>query len=656
MRKIVRNELSPEEFVLIEASSGEEALRILSSVPDIKLMTLDVEMPGVSGFKTLEKYYSPSITKDFVKFNNHNLPIILVTSNDNAKDRKKAFDFGIADFVAKPFAKGELLLAVNRILKPEDVLKGLSVLVVDDCNTTRKIIVSCLTRLGVQTHEAHDGVDAFQFLKEQKQDIDLVVTDLYMKEMNGDKLCNKIKNDPNLKNLPVIFLSANMNNSRTLDLFKLGAADYLRKPFIKEELSARLFVHLERLKLNKLQKENIHNVKSLYKLKDEFLSVCSHDLRSPLNGILGSTELLLEEDGIIEEHKNMIVDIQSSGQYLLELINDLLDLGSAEATGSKMEYSPLNIAHIMDSCITTLYHTAKPKRIKLILNNQSGTVAVSGNENALLRIFNNLLSNAIKFSHRGGEVKVEISKPGNGSAIVAISDSGIGIPECGIDVLFDRFSRSSQTGTAGEKGTGLGLSITKELVEAHHGSINVVSTEGEGSVFTISLPLLPDSDLESDSKRISSETAEQFDRVDIGPQRILLAEDNEINIKIAVKVIEKLGHTVAVARNGREALELYEQSLVSGNFDLIFMDMQLPIMDGIEASKAIRRCEETHNYRNPQYSSNLPIIAITANVGIKYREMCEAAGMNCYITKPIKKEVIRKTIIEYGAPKISELV
>ena len=367
-------------------------------------------------------------------------------------------------------------------------LEDLQILVVEDSDSARDHIVSSLKELHVGIWEADDGVTALERIRQNPDKIDLVISDLHMAQMSGDELCRKIRTELMLKTLPVIILSADIDKKTTIELFKAGATDYLYKPFIREELVARIHAHLKQEKMKKVLKKNIIELQALDKMKDDFLAVCSHDLRSPLSGIMGYTELLMLE---IEnkDHLEMLKDILSSGEDLLLLINNILDLSRAEAERQEMGMAETEPAEIISACIHSLEPAASLKHISLTMVNKIGKTQIMGNKSALSRIFNNLITNAIKFTPKGGQVSVTLKLQDDGTLAISVMDNGIGIPQNKIHDLFTRYSRVSRKGTAGEKSTGLGLSIAKELVQHHNGTLTVKSREGKGSIFKVSFPI-----------------------------------------------------------------------------------------------------------------------------------------------------------------------
>jgi CheY-like chemotaxis protein len=252
-RRIIGEEFLSSGFEVINAETVEKALNILVSVPDISLITTGVALDGGDGFEFIRNLQSPEMKKQLKPMGNDEVPVILVTSNDTDKDRLKGYQVGASDFIQKPWSQGHLLAHVESVLGQDDELAGLSVLVADDSPTARTFISNCISRLGVTIHEANDGDQALEFLK--NHEVDLVVTDLNMPNMGGDTLCLKIRGELGLKDLPVIFLSGNEDRETIISLFKMGATDYLKKPFLQEELMARLRVHLEREKLMQALRE-----------------------------------------------------------------------------------------------------------------------------------------------------------------------------------------------------------------------------------------------------------------------------------------------------------------------------------------------------------------------------------------------------------------
>lgn len=246
-RRLIREELDLGGYEVVEAESRARALSLLKRTPGIALITTPVVLEDGDGFGFIRDLHSAELRAELEQAGNHDLPAMLVTANDTDADRLRGFQVGAADFIQKPWGRGRLLARVDAILGRGEELAGMQVLVADDSPFARKFVRTCLTRLGVTVHEADDGDAALAFLREHR--VDLLVTDLNMVRMHGDELCLKVRGELGLADLPVIFLTANDDKTTVLALFKLGATDHLRKPFLQEELTARLKVHLERERL-----------------------------------------------------------------------------------------------------------------------------------------------------------------------------------------------------------------------------------------------------------------------------------------------------------------------------------------------------------------------------------------------------------------------
>lgn len=638
MRKIIRRELTKGDYEVFEAKDGIEALAQIPKVrPD--LITMDVDMPNLNGFETVKKirnelrYSADGDTKE--------VPIIFITANDTLEGRTRGFDVGATEFLTKPFIEGEVLSAVNILLNPEDNLQGATALIAEDSKVSRHILELILHGEGIKTIMTEDGADAFEVLKQNPNEIDIVITDFMMPVMNGDELCRKIRQDIGNKTIPVIFLSAMNERDSILQMFAAGASDYIVKPFAKEELLARIRVHLETRVLSRKLTDQVRELKRLSKLKDDFLSITSHDLKAPLNGILGFTEILMEDAPLDDTHKEYLKHVQDSGYFLLSLIGDILDLGKLQSKDEDLVISQQKLGDVLQDVTDMLVHMASPKGIKLELcKDENDDLEIDGNKNSLTRIFNNLLSNAIKFTPPNGIIHQVIERLPDNQIAVSVVDHGIGIPSDKIPILFNKFSKVSRPGTAGEKGTGLGLSITKELVERLNGTISVESEEGQGTAFKIIFP-------SPDSQKVPAAPHTTDKSHSEKPVQLLLVDDNQMNTKLARAIFEKKGFDVMSVCDGLSALKTYKDSVNTDTeiepFQLIFMDLRMPIMGGIEATKEIRAFEQGLGI------DAIPIIAMTGDSNAEELQKCIDAGMNSSVLKPINvkrlEEEIKKFII-----------
>jgi PAS domain S-box-containing protein len=369
------------------------------------------------------------------------------------------------------------------------------------------------------------------------------------------------------------------------------------------------------------------------RLKDEFLANMSHELRTPLNAILGMTEALQEQilGDVNEKQLKALKTVENSGMHLLALINDILDLAKIESGQLKLDCNPTNVALLCQSSITFIQLQALNKRIKIETKIASDLPEIRVDERRIRQVLLNLLSNAVKFTPAGGRITVEVTHlelqqmPTQSWIRIAVIDSGIGIAPENISKLFQPFIQIDGALNRQYAGTGLGLSLVKRMVELHGGIVGLTSELGLGSCFTLDLPCItnfPEAIANDSLAPIPAPPASAPVKVNSSPL-ILIAEDNEANISTLTDYLEANGYRILIAMNGEEAITLAE----AHQPDLILMDIQMPIMDGLSAIKLIRLKPDL---------VNIPIIALTALAMDSDRQKCLDAGANEYISKPIK--------------------
>ena len=374
--------------------------------------------------------------------------------------------------------------------------------------------------------------------------------------------------------------------------------------------------------------------------KSSFLANMSHDIRTPMNAIIGITSLIRHDAG----DKGKVIEyadkIDTSSQHLLGIINDVLDMSKIEAGKTVFKYSDFSIAEFIQE-LDTIFHSQiyEKKQTFTITKENIQHEWVNGDRVHLMQIFSNLLSNAIKYTQEGGEIQLLAEECESNSSVYAkyrflVSDNGMGMSADFKDTIFDAFTRAENSMTNKIQGTGLGMAITRNLVEAMGGTIDVESELGQGSCFEVLIDLKIAED-RTVALAAQEETDEQDGNILQG-MRFLCAEDNEINAEILTELLKIEGAECTICENGEEILKAFEQS-APGDYDMILMDVQMPVMNGYEATKAIRRSSH-------ELAKKIPIIAMTANAFSEDIQHSLAAGMNAHVSKPVEMRVLEKTI------------
>ncbi len=376
--------------------------------------------------------------------------------------------------------------------------------------------------------------------------------------------------------------------------------------------------------------------------KSDFLAMMSHELRTPMNGVLGMLQLLEQTRQSEEQHEYTQVALESTG-HLLDVINDILDFSRIEA--GRMDLDPVffELEPLLDNCLSTFRYLAEKKGLYLKLEKDSLIAGrlVRTDPTRLRQVLNNLISNAIKFTNEGGITVAASTHQVREDWLdvkLSVTDTGIGIPEDKQSRLFQAFSQVDSSTSRRFGGTGLGLAIARRLSEMLGGTLTLSSSEGGGSTFTVALRLFFRSDITDDREVVLIGHEEEPHTLH---GLVLLVEDNEVNLMVARRILEQMGVTVVTAMNGREALTKAEQR----DFDCILMDVQMPVMDGMEATRRLRQWEREQG-RVP-----MPVVALTANAMEEERERCLAAGMNAHVAKPFRRQQLSRVLTPYLTPE-----
>jgi CheY-like chemotaxis protein len=363
--------------------------------------------------------------------------------------------------------------------------------------------------------------------------------------------------------------------------------------------------------------------------ESQFAALLSHEIRSPLNGILGTSELLMETT-LSDLQREYVETIHASGETLLGVIDDIFEFSNISAGRLALSLAPVALAPLLQSAVDAFSGPAQAKGIAIGLSVRPNVPrTVAGDAHRLRQILVHIIGNAVKFTSSGGvaiTVTAERAPGGQVPVTFEVADTGPGVPEAMKATIFDAFAQADMSTTRRFGGTGLGLAIARELITLMNGTIGVRDAPGGGAVFSLTIPF--------EALTLAPPVVTGISR----PERVLLVEDNAVNQRVATRLLQRFGLQPEVVTNGREALDALERT----RYDLVLMDLQMPVMDGLAASAEIRRREASTGTR-------VPIVALTANALPEDRQACFAAGMDDHVAKPIRLGDIRR-IIERWLP------
>jgi len=492
MRNLICSRLEKAGFAFATAGNGEEALTHLQSDPEIQLMTINVELPGMNGFET----YQHLRHDPYLSTISRNIPVIFITSYDSLEDRQRGFDLGAADFVNKAFIDTELVATIERIIRPASDMEGLHALIVDDSIFARKIVERILTSCGVIVTEADNGRSAFELIKATPEAFDMLITDLNMPEMGGLELTRKVRHELNLTDIPILMLSVVEDKVTQIELFRAGISDYLTKPFIKEELLGRLRAHLEVAIVNRQLKEKVQELEQSHtKLQEsnneraELLHVLCHDLVNPIGAIISVLDMVDANPELFDTLKD---DLRKGAQHSMEVIDIVRKMRAMEEGALNFDLVEVDLRQALQESSLLLQRRLTDKNISLVIDIEGDCTVMAEEVTLVNSVFNNILSNAVKFSYPASTIRVDMEESGDWVA-VNFRDTGVGMSQELIDSLFSLSKATSRDGTCGEQGTGFGMPLVKRFVDAYGGEIEIqskeesVSPEDHGTVFTLRL-------------------------------------------------------------------------------------------------------------------------------------------------------------------------
>ena len=610
--RMLRGLLIPDGYNVLTAHSGAEALTVaMRETPDVVL--LDVMMPDMDGYEVCAKLRADLRLA--------NVPILLLTALDDQESRIHGLEAGADDFISKPFDSFELrarLRTITRLNRFRQLYEERARLEAAIAYAPYGVVLAELDGQILQRNAAF-----VRLLAPIATEIDNFYS--YLPAETALKLKQSIASDP----ITLTPLETALNGA-------LNPATVVEISFALVPWEGRRIVHFVVRDLTEAKQFNEARqiAEAANQAKSEFLASMSHELRTPLNVILGMAEILRKKTlgELNRDQQESVASVEESGRYLLSLINDILDLSKIEAGMLQLDIQEAAVRDVVESSLRFVREAAHRKKITLESSYRQEILYLHVDARRLKQILVNLLANSVKFTPEGGHITIEVSQPIDRHQIsFSVQDNGIGIDEKDLPKLFKSFQQIDSALNRKYAGTGLGLSLVKRMTEMHGGTVAVASKPGQGARFTITLPLQNPLTAGQITSRLRSEAP--FRALLPNNPLILIAEDNPANLLLLENHLRPRGCRVIFAHDGQEAID----RAITEQPALILMDIQMPVLDGLEATRRLRANSAT---------AAIPIITLTALAMPEDSLRCLEAGANAYLSKPLNLAELDRIILE----------